>query len=69
MLDANISWKLTAKIQPYVTSCLHVNHIGLAISAKDIDIWQYALDNDCIIITNDSDFLNLSNLQSFHRKW
>ena len=57
LLDANVSWRLAARLQPYFSDCLHVDHIGLSVPAKDIEIWNYALANDCIIVTNDEDFL------------
>jgi len=37
-------------------------------TASDIDIWNYASANQCIIVTNDDDFLNLINLKSFPPK-
>jgi len=45
-----------------------VDYIGLNIPAQDIEIWNYALNNNLIIITNDEDFLNLVNLKGFPPK-
>ena len=45
-----------------------MDYIGLNIPAKDIEIWNYALNNNLIIITNDEDFLNLVNLKGFPPK-
>jgi predicted nuclease of predicted toxin-antitoxin system len=53
LLDANISWKLIKKIKTVFGECAHVDLIGLDVPAKDIDIWNYALDNGYIIITKD----------------
>lgn len=47
---------------------MHVDYIGLIIPAKDKEIWDYALKNDLIIITNDDDFLNLVNVKGFPPK-
>lgn len=37
LLDANISWKLAARLQPYFEACFHVDAVGLPVPAKDID--------------------------------
>lgn len=68
LLDANISWRLAAKLKDHFTDCLHVDHIGFTVPATDIDIWNYASANQCIIVTNDDDFLNLANLKKFPPK-
>ena len=68
LLDANISWRLTTRLKPHFEECLHVDHAGLNVPAKDIDIWDYALDNDFIIVTNDEDFLDLVNIKGFPPK-
>jgi predicted nuclease of predicted toxin-antitoxin system len=68
LLDANISWRLTDKLKIYFDDCKHVDHIELAVPASDIDIWEYALKNNMIIVTNDEDFLNLINLKGFPPK-
>ena len=68
LLDANISWRLTAKLKSDFTDCFHVDHIGLTIPAKDIEIWDYALLNNLIIVTNDDDFLNLATNKGFPPK-
>ena len=68
LLDANISWRLIAKLNPHFEECLHVDNIGLTVPAKDVEIWNYAQANDCIIVTNDDDFLNLANTKGFPPK-
>jgi predicted nuclease of predicted toxin-antitoxin system len=68
LLDANISWRLTAKLQIHFTDCFHVDRAGLSIPAKDAEIWNHALINDLIIVTNDDDFLNLANARGFPPK-
>ena len=68
LLDANISWRLADKLQIHFDDCLHADHIGLAIPAKDKEIWDYALTNNLIIVTNDDDFLNLANVKGFPPK-
>jgi predicted nuclease of predicted toxin-antitoxin system len=68
LLDANISWRLVPKLKAFYTDCFHVDHIELSVPASDILIWNYANDNDLIIVTNDDDFLNLVNLKGFPPK-
>jgi predicted nuclease of predicted toxin-antitoxin system len=68
LLDANISWRLTVKLKSHFEDCFHVDHIGLNIPASDTDIWNYALANDLIIVTNDDDFLNFLNIKGFPPK-
>lgn len=68
LLDANISWRLPSVLKQYFTDCFHVDHIGLAIPPSDLQIWQYAKDNECIIITNDEDFIDYINVKGFPPK-
>ena len=68
LLDANISWRLTDKLKIHFDDCKHVDHIGLAVPASDTAIWEYALENNMIIVTNDEDFLNFINLKGFPPK-
>jgi predicted nuclease of predicted toxin-antitoxin system len=68
LLDANISWRLVSRLNNYFEECFHVDHIGLNIPARDIEIWEYAEANNCIIVTNDDDFLNLADLKGFPPK-
>ena len=68
LLDANISWKLINILTPIFGECTHVDLINLAVPAKDLDIWNYALENGYIIITKDNDFLDLLELKGFPPK-
>jgi hypothetical protein len=65
LLDANISWKLIKILTPVFSECTHVGLIDLTVPAKDIDIWNYASENEYIIITKDNDFLDLLVLKGF----
>lgn len=60
LIDANLSYRLVKKLNAHYPDCLHVTRTGLVIPASDKDIWDWARKNDCIIVTNDEDFLNLS---------
>jgi uncharacterized protein (DUF433 family)/predicted nuclease of predicted toxin-antitoxin system len=68
LLDANISWKLAEILKPIYGECDHVDFIGLNVPAMDKDIWNYALNNGYIIITKDTDFVDLMELKGFPPK-
>lgn len=61
LLDANVSWRLSAKLKSHFEDCVHVDFVGLKIPASDNDIWEYALMNGLIIVTSDDDFIDLLN--------
>ena len=42
LLDANLSWRMTAVLKPHFDDCLHVDSIGLNVPPKDSEIWDYA---------------------------
>jgi predicted nuclease of predicted toxin-antitoxin system len=68
LLDANISWKLVEKLKSIFGECNHVDLIGLNVPAEDKDIWNDALDDGYIIITKDTDFVDLMELKGFPPK-
>jgi predicted nuclease of predicted toxin-antitoxin system len=68
LLDANISWKLANKISPIYGECAHADYIGLDVPAKDVDIWNYALENGYTIVTKDNDFMDLMDMYGFPPK-
>jgi predicted nuclease of predicted toxin-antitoxin system len=68
LLDANVSWRLAARLKQHFDDCFHIDHIGLTVPARDIEIWNYALTNNFIIVTNDEDFVNLLNVKGFPPK-
>jgi len=68
LLDANISWRLTALLSEQFGECIHVNQTTLPKPAKDTEIWEYAAANGCIIITQDSDFLNFFEAKGYPPK-
>ena len=68
LLDANLSWRLVAKLKLHFDDCFHVDSIGLAIPARDGEIWNYALAYRLIVVTNDEDFLDLVNVKGFPPK-
>ncbi|MDR0844332.1 MAG: DUF5615 family PIN-like protein [Tannerella sp.] len=68
LLDANLSWRSVTVLKKHFEDCSHVDCTELKIPAKDMEIWEYAETNDLLIVTNDSDFLNLSTIRGFPPK-
>lgn len=68
LLDENISYRIVKKIGNHVEDCLHINRSGLKMPATDIEIWEYAKQNDYMIITFDEDFEDISSLYGFPPK-
>ena len=68
LLDANLSWRLTTLLSEQFGECLHVNYTNLEKPAKDTEIWNYAAANGYIIITQDTDFLNLFETRGYPPK-
>jgi predicted nuclease of predicted toxin-antitoxin system len=68
LLDANLSWRMVAVLEQHFEDCFHVDAIGLAVPAKDSAIWDYALKNNLIIVTNDEDFIDFMNVKGFPPK-
>lgn len=58
LFDANLSPDLVREFAPAYPGSIHVFSLGLEES--DTAIWQYALENDFIIISKDSDFYHRS---------
>lgn len=65
LIDANLSWRLVKLIQSDFPGSIHVEKSGLAIPAPDTEIWNYAKQNDFMIVSNDEDFLNLTLSRGF----
>ncbi|MEA5126949.1 MAG: DUF5615 family PIN-like protein [Proteiniphilum sp.] len=68
LLDANLSWRSVNLLRQYYDDCSHVDSIGLSIPARDMEIWEYARQNEMIIVTNDEDFLHLAGAKGFPPK-
>ena len=68
LLDANISWRLSPLLSEQFGECIHVNQTTLPKPAKDTEIWNYAAANGYIIVTQDSDFLNLFETRGYPPK-
>jgi len=67
LFDQNLSLRLVARLADVFPDPQHVLQCGLD-RASDHDIWTYARDHECIIVTKDADFNELSALRSFPPK-
>jgi predicted nuclease of predicted toxin-antitoxin system len=68
LLDANLSWRMISVLKQHFDDCFHVDSIGLNVPPKDSEIWDYALRNGLIIVTNDEDFIDFVNVKGFPPK-
>ncbi len=59
LLDQNLSYRLLEEVKSVYPGSTHVRLLGLE-QADDITIWRFAKDNGYTIVTNDSDFHELS---------
>lgn len=64
ILDANLSWRLIKKLEPYFEEVIHVKDLNFMQPAKDIEIWTFARDNQFTIVTKDDDFEKLVLLRN-----
>jgi predicted nuclease of predicted toxin-antitoxin system len=68
LLDANLSWRIIARIADSFPQCEHVFKTDLPQAASDLSIWDYALKHNYCIVTNDEDFYLLSMQKGFPPK-
>ncbi len=61
LFDENLSHHLTRRLADLYPASLHVRDSGLK-EAEDEEIWQYARQNDFVIVSKDSDFWHRSFL-------
>jgi len=59
LFDQNLSPRLVRRLADLYTDSNHVYRIGLDTAADPI-IWEYARDNEFIIVTRDADFSDLN---------
>ena len=67
LFDQNISPRLVGILEDLYPGSVHVSMIGLG-NALDIEIWQYAYDNDYMIVTKDADFSEFGLVKGFPPK-
>src|ERR1035437_3618182 len=67
LLDQNLSPRLVRLLQDDFPGSIHVSEIGMAES-NDRLIWQFAREQDYLIVTRDSDFMEMSMMLGFPPK-
>ncbi|HEX5810299.1 MAG TPA: DUF5615 family PIN-like protein [Anaerolineales bacterium] len=67
LFDQNISPHLVERLTDLYPGSVHVSMIDMG-NALDMEIWQYAYDNDYMIVTKDADFSELGLLKGFPPK-
>jgi|SRR3989344_2738312 len=67
LLDQNISYKLVRELGMLYPNSNHIYLLGLH-NASDHEIWNYALNNNFVIVTQDSDFSERSILLGYPPK-
>ena len=68
LLDANLSWRLVARLKSEFPEITHTIYNGFEVYARDVDIWAFAQKNSYSIITNDEDFYLLAVNRGFPPK-
>ncbi len=48
LLDANLSWRMIVPLKQYFEDCFHIDSIGLVVPVKDVEIWNYAKQNNLL---------------------
>jgi predicted nuclease of predicted toxin-antitoxin system len=59
LFDQNISFRIVNKLINDFPACVHVSDVGLK-DREDSDIWAFALNQNYVIVTFDSDFYDIS---------
>ena len=67
LLDQNLSHRLCAILSDTHLEFTHVKSLSLD-KENDEKIWQYAKENNCVIISKDTDFLEMSIIKGLPPK-
>lgn len=62
LFDQNLSHRLVTALEDLFPGSLHVRSLGLA-EADDLAIWNYAKDNQLVVVTQDSDYSDWNKLR------
>ena len=61
LFDENLSPRLAMALSDLYPGSLHLRDCGMP-GASDLEVWQYALENEFVIVSKDSDFAQRSSL-------
>lgn len=67
LFDQNLSPRLVDFISDIFPNSTHTNKIGLG-KADDLEVWEYAHQNDYLIVSKDADFENILLVKGFPPK-
>ena len=67
LFDQNISFRVLRLLPASFTVSIHVRSVGLN-NRDDVEIWQFAKENDFTIVTFDADFFDISILRGYPPK-
>ena len=67
LFDENISPRLADRLADIYPASAHVSNVGLG-NALDKVVWEYARQNDFMIVTKDADFSEMSLVSGFPPK-
>ena len=67
LFDQNLSPKLITRFADLYPNSNHLDLLGLG-TADDVIVWEYAKQNNFLIVTKDADFSDLSVLRGFPPK-
>jgi len=59
LFDQNISYRISRIVRNAFPDCGHVKEVGLE-NKTDVEIWEFAKENDFTVVTFDADFYDLS---------
>lgn len=62
LFDQNISFRVIKKIEDVYPEANQVRQLNLE-NCSDMEVWQFAKENDFSIVTFDADFYDLANLK------
>jgi len=68
LIDENLSWRLIGLLKDAFPEIEHSTNTRLGESSSDTNMWEYAQQNNCSIVTNDEDFYLLSLHKGFPPK-
>jgi predicted nuclease of predicted toxin-antitoxin system len=64
LFDENISFKLCKRLEDIYPNSTHVRYVNLE-NENDSKIWQFAKNEDYVIVTQDSDFNDMSIINGY----
>ena len=67
LFDQNISARIVSLLNDDFPNCTQITREGLT-NSKDLEIWRWARQNNCCIVTFDADFLDILTLNGFPPK-